>query len=243
MRNPNFIHLDLADTHGCLLDDPTDYDCWKVVSFSRRHKNYDDPDSYFPADIGLRRRFATGTAFLLDYYEHCDCCWSLSRTGPECRFDTVHGAGILFLDDPNAIKPANRREEARRFLLHYSDWCNGRGYDAAAKVLKVVNDNDLSFNELRRNGDLRELDHDANGPYFVSDLAGMVDGLVDLIVNETIKHGPARVIYDDLPSDVADATAKALLASVERGRELLKKLPHGDAYLIRHLLAGGYDAL
>lgn len=109
----------------------------RVVSFSRRHTSFDHPDGWYDGDRrprtmgGYRRQLKAGTAFELSYFEHGNCVWSLRGEGPQCRWDSVGLAGILFL--PDYVKEshktyAKREEWARNFLEYYTDWCNGEVY-------------------------------------------------------------------------------------------------------------------
>src|ERR1019366_2101092 len=68
------------------------YDGWKLISFGRKHNNYEDPDKYVmafdrgtrevtPANIGLKKKLNVGLAFWLSYYEHGQGAWSLIGEG------------------------------------------------------------------------------------------------------------------------------------------------------------------
>jgi len=110
-------------------DNPSEYDSWKLYSFSRKHVNYRHLDNFLPPGLGLRRKLEVGTAFLLSYYEHGQCVWSLQDEGPQCRWDTVNCAGILLWEQSPKNLGAKtleaRREDARQFLKTYTAWCNG----------------------------------------------------------------------------------------------------------------------
>lgn len=126
-------------------ENPANYDGqWTIYSFGRRHCNYKDPDDFFesrkvdgrwvhvPKSIGLRRKLETGTAFLLSYYEHGACQWSLAGTGPQCQWDSVSFAGLLVWEHPvkdmGAKTYAEREKDAEQFLETYTNWCNGYVY-------------------------------------------------------------------------------------------------------------------
>ena len=113
----------------------------RVVSFNRRHVNYAHPEDigvygrneYGEPIIGcpgLRRKLDTGAAFLLSYFEHGSCVWSLAGEGPSCRWDTAALAGVLYL--PERLwrgKTFSEREDISRSLLKtYTAWCNGEVY-------------------------------------------------------------------------------------------------------------------
>jgi hypothetical protein len=118
------------------------YDGWKLVSFGRRHSNYEDPDKYIRRynreegivveGIGLLRKLNVGLAFWLSYYEHGLGCWSLKGEGPQCQWDTAHLAGILLWTgkpgDIGAKTLEDRAKDARCFLESYNDWANGNCY-------------------------------------------------------------------------------------------------------------------
>jgi len=110
------------------VESPADDSQWEIYSFSSRHRNFKHPENFFPLNIGLRRKLEVGTAFLLSYYEHGLCLWSLSGEGPNCRWDSVGTAGILIYRDPIKYLPkeySERAEYARSFLKEYTEWCNG----------------------------------------------------------------------------------------------------------------------
>jgi hypothetical protein len=93
--------------HDPDVENPLEYDSWKVHSFCSRHSNYEHPSElglglYLGSDglppvenIGLKRKLEVGTAFILSYYEHGQGCWSLKGEGPQCRFDSTQIAGLL----------------------------------------------------------------------------------------------------------------------------------------------------
>jgi len=127
---------------GC----PNDNDgWWKVVSFSRRHKNSGNLDDWFrvrrwhsgigpqrsliPANVGVRSKLRAGTAFPLSYHEHGRCIWSLGGGGPRCPWDTVDGAGVVYfsgdLKDLKGMNYEQRAASAAAYLEEYTAWCNG----------------------------------------------------------------------------------------------------------------------
>lgn len=115
----------------CDIENPSEFmDCtWKIHSFNRHHASFSHPENF--ENIGIRRKLAVGTAFMLSYYEHGACQWSLRGTGPSCRFDSVDYAGIMTFDNPKdmgAKTYEDRRQDAKIFLDLYTDWCNGYGH-------------------------------------------------------------------------------------------------------------------
>jgi len=112
-------------------ESPIENGAWELHSFNRCHRNFAHPEKFLPPDIGLRRKLNCGTAFLLAYYEHGLCNWSLSGEGPQCRWDSVQCAGVLIYKDPIKYLPKTYQERAnmaRSFLEEYTTWCNGECY-------------------------------------------------------------------------------------------------------------------
>jgi len=105
---------------------------WTLYSFSSRHLSHRSPDHFLPPSIGLRRKLKAGTAFLLSYFEHGNCVWSLQDEGPQCEWDSVKCAGILLWEHPvgdmGAKTYEDRAKDARSFLETYTAWCNGEVY-------------------------------------------------------------------------------------------------------------------
>jgi hypothetical protein len=123
------------------IEDPSTYDgAWKLYSFNRRHRSNREADQCFVEnDEGdrvlrddLQQKLAEGLAFLLDYYEHGGCAWSLSGGGMQCQWDTARRAGLLVWEhkpeDMGAKTPEDRAKDAKGFLEVYNAWCNGEGY-------------------------------------------------------------------------------------------------------------------
>ena len=106
----------------------SDY-AWKLISFHRKHINYQSPEKFIkaldangeviPAEVGLREKLENGTAYILSYYEHGGCVWSLKGSGPQCRWDTAQIAGLLLWEGEAEDLPQRldqRREAAQEFL-------------------------------------------------------------------------------------------------------------------------------
>jgi hypothetical protein len=125
-------------------ENPADFDgAWKLYSFSHKHRSYKDRETFFPdgkPTLALRNKLRVGLAFVLDYYEHGLCCWSLSGNGPSCRWDTARGAGLLVWEhkpsDMGAKSVEDRAKDAAGFLETYTAWANGEVY--AYSVEEVV---------------------------------------------------------------------------------------------------------
>jgi len=123
---------------------PMDNDgSWKLYSFSTRHVNFKHPDEF--RGIGFTRKLQVGTAFLLSYYEHGNCVWSLRNEGPQCQWDSVRTAGILVWEESPSNMGAKTLEErakdARAFLKDYTAYCNGEcyGYTITDEQGEIIN--------------------------------------------------------------------------------------------------------
>lgn len=137
-------NLKLEIGHDLDLDQPdAGYDGWRLVSFGRKHSNYEDPCKYVRAfdrrtrevtlaNIGLAKKLNVGLAFFLSYYEHGQGAWSLLGEGTQCPWDTAYLAGILIWTgkpgDIGAKTLEDRAEDARDFLESYNAWANGETY-------------------------------------------------------------------------------------------------------------------
>lgn len=125
---PSYV---LRIEHDSDCESPLEFDNWRFCSFSRRHNSFVDPDELELNSLGMRRKFACGTAFMLSYYEHGNCAWSLLGAGQQCQWDTVNGAGVLIWQGKAKDLGATvekRREVAAAVLENYTDWCNGNCY-------------------------------------------------------------------------------------------------------------------
>lgn len=134
-------HLRLEINPDFDVDQPdSGYDGWRLVSFGRKHSNYEDPKKYVkafnrrtrevtPASIGLQRKLKVGLAFWLSFYEHDEGAWSLIGEGMQDQWDTAYLAGILVWtgkpSDIGAKTLEGRAENARGFLEDFNTWANG----------------------------------------------------------------------------------------------------------------------
>lgn len=158
-RTPEILFLALYNDDS--PEDPCAMGEWTVHSFSPRHNAYKDPQSFdFDA---MRPQFEEGSAFMLSYFEHGQCQWSLQDEGADCPWDSVSKAGILVWQGKPEDMPGTleeRREWARGFLKTYTDWCNGEVYgyaltDEAGEHVDGCSgyyghDLDYMFQEIRR---------------------------------------------------------------------------------------------
>lgn len=192
------------------IESPTDHDGqWTLVSFNNNHVNSGSPDDYLievgkyvrevyggrsyerwqrtalrPANIGLARKFKVGTAFILSYFEHGNCVWSLTGEGPQCQWDSVSVAGVLLWEHPvkelGAKTYEERAKDARRFLESYTDWCNGNG------LYYSIEDGD-------------EDNIDSCGGYYASDSDYMVnDNIIPALEHHMERQGLTKyeIIHD-----------------------------------------------
>ncbi len=141
--------------------DPCDDGDWEIKQFNRRHKHYVDPDSFRDNDgvhlsAEMHTMLDSGEAYLLDYFEHGNCMWSISGSGPQCQWDNSRGAGFLVaknVEDLPADKES-RRKLAVSFLEWYTNWCNGSIY--SAEVLDAYGEKIESFYAFSEPKDLFE---------------------------------------------------------------------------------------
>lgn len=116
-------------------ESPNEWGIWRLSSFNFRHRNFIHPEGLITregegATIGICRKLEVGTAFVLSYYEHGGCVWSLMGEGPQCRFDGARVAGYLEYLEPKYLPRgyAAREALARDFLETYNRWANGQVY-------------------------------------------------------------------------------------------------------------------
>lgn len=125
------IHQD-----DCPMDPHEGDGQWRLYSFGRRHVHYESPSRFFDDNrrprLWLRNKLRAGTAFILSYFEHGNCVWSLRGTGPQCQWDNVDVAGVLVWEHPVGDMGAKtveaRAKDAAAFLETYTCWCNGDVY-------------------------------------------------------------------------------------------------------------------
>lgn len=121
---------------------------WTLYSFATKHASFKNPFDFFKEDDPeieatslqkeVEEKLKVGHAFVLSYYEHGNCEWSLQGEGPQCRWDSVHTAGIMIFDEAEcgpmgAETLEDRAKDAESFLETYTCWCNGEvyGYEIA----------------------------------------------------------------------------------------------------------------
>ena len=123
--------------HCDAVENPCEHDgSWKFYSFSRNHYNYKNPAEIFHDSGKPRLKYANklrhGLAFVLSYYQHGGCLWSIRGSGPQCRWDTVQRAGIAVWEEPvenmGAKSPEDREKDCRNCLKEYNSWANGECY-------------------------------------------------------------------------------------------------------------------
>ena len=154
------IHLGLTDSP----ENPLETDCWKLYSFNRNHRSFKDPDYFFPngrpdenpVPIGLRRKLAVGTAFILSYTEHGQCEWGVEGTIGMPVFDSCSIAGLLIWEDSvKNLGPktyADRQKDAEGVCAVYSEWCNGNVYGYSVEEKGEVIDSCWGFYDVGEKG-------------------------------------------------------------------------------------------
>lgn len=138
--------------HDQDCENPTSWDGqWTIYSFSNRHTNYRNPDTFRDEDGNLLpelvEKLENGLAFIVDYFEHGLCRWSISGTGPQCQWDNSRGAGIVVWEhspeDMGAKTWDERKADCTRFLESYSDWCNGNCYGYV--ITQVIDESETEY--------------------------------------------------------------------------------------------------
>jgi hypothetical protein len=111
---------------------------WELKSFNSNHINYIDPWTIF--DVASPTQFKykkdkkaeeAKTLFVLSYYEHGGCVWSLKGEGPQCQWDSTPVAGILRWNEKATILGKTRPSRefaARNWLEYYNCAVNGEVY-------------------------------------------------------------------------------------------------------------------
>jgi hypothetical protein len=118
-------------------ESPNEYDgMWHLYSFERGSEKlpFEMFDENNNMAIGVRRKLACNTAFLLSLYRHSGDRWSFSGNGTRCQFDTVDPAGILVCTYegknmkylPKSLD--EREKSAAEFLDLYNTWAEGSCY-------------------------------------------------------------------------------------------------------------------
>lgn len=117
------------------IENPCDYDGWKVYSFCRKHIDNRHPEDFITPKGNWRFEFSrkaeVGLLFPLSYFEHSGCAWSIRGEGMRCPWDSVDFAGAAIWtgkpSDIGAKTVSDRAKDLRRFLETYNAWCNGQG--------------------------------------------------------------------------------------------------------------------
>lgn len=188
--NATAIRLIVKLWHDDCPDDPTEYDGWKVYSFSSRHSNgvkpedvgfeHDDDWNLVPGD-DLDAKLKSGLAFFLDYYEHGMCAWSLSGEGPQCQWDTARFAGLMVWEsdegDIGAKTVEDRRADAKRTIDRYTEWCNGSVYGYTVEAVKKCCECGSTVDA----SDEADIELPSCGGYYGDDIEGMVTDMKDQI--------------------------------------------------------------
>jgi len=147
-----------------MIENPTEYDGWKVYSFNRRHVNFTHPTdcgfkwdkatSRYVPTVALQRKLKVGRAFILSYYEHGPCRWDISGTYqyPDSEWDSSSFAGVLVWEQPAAdLGPRsyeNRKKDATGLLKIYTDWCNGWGLKYTIEKVTFDGEEEIDSEDL-----------------------------------------------------------------------------------------------
>lgn len=122
-----------------VIDSPAEWGNFKLVTFN--WSNYAssskvtdvDPSDYFTDNgkprAGLASKLRAGTAFLVDYFEHGNCRYSVAG-GHRDQWDTTPNAGIIFLEKhlTDGADFEQRKAIAEQELEAYTQWANGEVY-------------------------------------------------------------------------------------------------------------------
>jgi len=165
-------------------------------SFNTRHVNYCDPEDLPEKNAEYR--------VSLDYHEHGLSAWAPSASSglPDCRFDTVNGAGFWYphedliaeyvkeFDGDKGKINDKLLELAKEMCEMYSDWCNGHVYEVFAYAYEKkyagtrseLSEGDL-YKYLVTNSDEYddELFYERIGGFFASSCAGIRESLEEII--------------------------------------------------------------
>lgn len=110
-------------------ESPGEWGGWRVRSFSNRHVGFINLETINREE--LQAKCDAGLAFPVNYEKHGSCLWSLATVLPTVihDFDKVRFAVLVEWsgspDNLGAKTLDERREDARRFLIVYTQWCNG----------------------------------------------------------------------------------------------------------------------
>lgn len=185
---------------------------WKVISFGRRHFNYQNPVNLagrkastefgIPLNLDWIRKMRSCSAFVLSYFEHGNCRWWLEMDGghdmPDMRWDGCRYAGILYWDceEPLTRTRKTRIEMARQYIELYTKWCNGEGIEVQATS---SNDDDTQY----------------YGPYF--DMEDAFPNLIheislQTITNDCVLSGDRELISEFREALLAHRQASGTMA-------------------------------
>jgi hypothetical protein len=235
------IVLELA--YDSDTENPFELSDWEFVSFNTRHSSFKHPDNY--KNIGIQKKIKAGTAFVLDYFEHGNCVWSLSGSGPQCKWDQSRNAGLLiWKGKPKHLGTTieSRREVAKRMMEVYTEWCNGQCFWYNAETndgIEIdscggfIGDDDL-FSHLKSEvfkpgdyvvikGDCRDMVnyHDLGDDVkIVTDFAEVPDDARKVAEIRIVLDGPNGTIY--WPKYEGEEVLSSTSLELEQALELLR---------------------
>lgn len=193
--------------HDEFAESPAEFGdgCWKLYSFSHKHRSFEHPDKFFPdgkPTLALRNKLRVGLAFVLDYYEHGQCCWSLASNGPSCRWDTARNAGLLVWEHSPSVMGAKTREDrakdAEGFLETYTAWCNGEVYGYSIEEVVTLPCGHIEMRDVTDGSCFGFYGNDLD--YMKSEIIACLDGDTEILIK-----GDAQDLFS--VSDFKDKTA------------------------------------
>ena len=207
--NATAIKLTIKIWHDDCPDDPSAEDGWTLYSFSRRHGNYRDPES-FQDDMEFRAKLSNGLAFPLSYYEHGQCLWALVTelpVGTNCPWDSVGHAGFIVWeqDEENigAKTVDDRKADARSMVDRFTQWSNGEVYGYTVEAAKVC---ECCKQDVELTEEEADMDLPSCSGYYPGDIEGMVIDIKDRIGNDWADYEVSFV--EQHPYGVADEVEK-----------------------------------
>lgn len=114
-------------------DSPADWGNFTLETFGRDKVTDVDVDQYLTESgkmkPSIQAKLKAGTAFLVDYFEHGQCKYSVAG-GHRDRWDTSPNAGIIFLEKhlTDGASFEERKQIAEQELETYTLWANGEVY-------------------------------------------------------------------------------------------------------------------
>jgi len=144
---------------GYLVDDILDrgdyfeeFNDGEFINLGHRRVGPRIPDEIYKEYVTVRefvdrkRAEHPDRVFLIDYFEHGLCRYSLAHEGPNCPWDTARGC-FLYIVPEDAPDP---ERYARHTMDTYTDWCNGNVFGSAVCVYRRLDDGSFEEDEAGR---------------------------------------------------------------------------------------------